>query len=108
VENQPALGPVPVRSGQGGLPLSGQRATVLERLQHREEPTTVSVLAVELGLHDNTVREHLEALVAAGLALRERAAAAGPPGGTSPPPAWSNPTRASATTRGWPGPWRGT
>jgi predicted ArsR family transcriptional regulator len=77
VENQPALGPAPVRTGPGGRPLSGQRATVLERLQHRTAPATVATLAAELGLHANTVREHAEALVEAGLATRERAPAHG-------------------------------
>jgi predicted ArsR family transcriptional regulator len=78
VENQTAdvLGPAPVRTGAGGRVLSGQRATVLERLQQRRA-ATVPALAAELGLHANTVRGHLEALVAAGLALRERGPATG-------------------------------
>jgi predicted ArsR family transcriptional regulator len=66
-----------VRAGASGPALSGQRAAVLERLQHCRQPVTVTGLAAELGLHDNTVREHLDALVAAGLAARERAAASG-------------------------------
>jgi predicted ArsR family transcriptional regulator len=78
VENQSdVLGPAPVRSGPGGRPLSGQRATVLERLQHRGESATVGALAGELGLHANTVREHVDALVDSGLVVRTRAPARG-------------------------------
>jgi predicted ArsR family transcriptional regulator len=71
------MGPAPVRSGTSGRSLSGQRATVLERLQHATAPATVTALAEELGVHVNTVREHLDALVAAGFAMRGRAPAAG-------------------------------
>jgi predicted ArsR family transcriptional regulator len=79
VQNQPVdvLGPAPVRTGPVGRPLSGQRATVLERLQHRGEPATVTGLAAELGLHANTVREHVDALVESGLVVRRRAPAHG-------------------------------
>jgi len=71
------LGPAPVRSGQEGLTLSGQRAAVLERLQQLSAPATIADLAADLGLHPNTVREHLDALVDRGLADRGRAAAQG-------------------------------
>lgn len=71
------MGPAPVRSGAPGRSLSGQRATVLERLQQVTASATVTALADELELHGNTVREHLEALVAAGFARRDRAPAAG-------------------------------
>ncbi len=53
--------------------MSSQRARVLERLQLHAEPVTIAALAGELGMHVNTVRDHLEALVARGLAIRERA-----------------------------------
>lgn len=44
--------------------------TVLELLESETEPTGVADLARSLGQHPNTVREHLDALVAAGLASR--------------------------------------
>ncbi|WP_249932988.1 helix-turn-helix domain-containing protein [Blastococcus sp. CCUG 61487] len=57
--------------------LSGPRGAVLERLQHSAQPVAIAALAEEMGVHPNTVREHLEALVARGLVVRERAAATG-------------------------------
>jgi predicted ArsR family transcriptional regulator len=71
----PALGPATVRGSGPGL--SGPRGAVLERLQRSRQPVTVAGLAADMGVHLNTVREHLEALVARGLATRERAAAKG-------------------------------
>lgn len=68
------LGAAPVRAGSGGVPLSRQRAAVLERLRQHGFPATVSGLAGELVLHANTVREHLDVLVELGLVTRERAA----------------------------------
>jgi predicted ArsR family transcriptional regulator len=70
------MGPAPVRSGTPGRSLSGQRATVLERLQ-QGGAVTVTALAQELAVHLNTVREHLDGLVAAGFAVRERAPVTG-------------------------------
>lgn len=58
-------------------PLSTQRARALEWLQHRADAVTVADAASGLGMHPNTVREHLEALVGRGLAIRERAPATG-------------------------------
>ena len=55
----------------------GQRAAILERLQQAGAPTTIAGLAAELGVHQNTVREHLDALVDRGLAVRGRAPAHG-------------------------------
>jgi predicted ArsR family transcriptional regulator len=46
---------------------------VLEALQGYTEPTTLTHLAQATGLHPNTLREHLEALVRRGLARRVRA-----------------------------------
>ncbi|MFZ5871716.1 MAG: helix-turn-helix transcriptional regulator [Actinomycetota bacterium] len=77
VENARLLGPAPVRAAAGGTALSGQRAAILEQLQQQPGPATVATLAGELALHPNTVREHLDALVERGLALRERAPARG-------------------------------
>lgn len=70
-------GPAPVRRDVTGNPLSSPRARVLERLQLYAGPVTVAALADELGMHTNTARDHLEALVDRGLATRERAPAAG-------------------------------
>lgn len=70
------LGPDPVR-GWVGPALSGPRGTVLERLQDAAQPVTIADLAAELGVHPNTAREHLDALVDRGLAVRERAPAQG-------------------------------
>lgn len=70
-------GPSPVRRDLTGRPLSNQRATLLERLQNSAAPVTVAVLAADAGMHPNTVREHLDALVDRGLATRERGTATG-------------------------------
>lgn len=50
--------------------MSRARRDLLERLRDQDEATTVDALATACGQHPNTVREHLEALVAAGQALR--------------------------------------
>ena len=71
-----ALGPAPVRGSIGPV-LSGPRGTVLGRLQDAAHPVTTADLAAELGVHPNTAREHLDALVERGLAVRERAPAHG-------------------------------
>jgi predicted ArsR family transcriptional regulator len=70
------LGPAPVRASVRPA-LSGPRGTVLERLQRSTGPRSVAALAEELGVHPNTAREHLDALVEQGLATRERFPAAG-------------------------------
>jgi predicted ArsR family transcriptional regulator len=64
------MGPAPVRYDVGGAALSAQRARVLEHLQQSGASTTVTELATQMGLHTNTVREHLDALVERGLATR--------------------------------------
>jgi predicted ArsR family transcriptional regulator len=78
------LGPAPVRYDVGAGSLSAPRARILEQLQSSSGGTTVEALATRLGLHTNTVREHLGALVERGLARRELAAAVG-----RGRPAWS-------------------
>ncbi|WP_116112198.1 helix-turn-helix transcriptional regulator [Austwickia chelonae] len=57
--------------------LSGPRAHVLERLGACSRPTSVARLSRLCGQHPNTVREHLDALVQAGLAHRESGPARG-------------------------------
>jgi predicted ArsR family transcriptional regulator len=74
VENNEAsaLGP---RSGkrpevQG---LSRSRAMLLDMLRAQSEPTGLAALVASSGLHENTVRAHLDGLEKAGLISRERA-----------------------------------
>ncbi len=75
-------------------PLGRSRADVLDMLRAADGPLGVREVAQRMGLHPNTARFHLEALVEAGLAVREaedretpgrprigyRAVADGPPG----------------------------
>lgn len=49
---------------------SGRRRQVLERLREAGRPLGSAELARDLGVHPNTVRFHLEALLAAGLVER--------------------------------------
>ena len=77
-----ALGPAPAVA-RGAKPLSSSRGRLLETLRAQAEPTTLAALAHAAGLHQNTVREHLEALVDQGLAARSPA----PPSGRGRP-AW--------------------
>ncbi|GAB3446357.1 helix-turn-helix domain-containing protein [Phycicoccus ginsengisoli] len=50
---------------------------MLDLLAGHAEPVTAAALAQSTGQHPNTVREHLDALVDAGLATRERAGSSG-------------------------------
>src|SRR5215472_1235527 len=52
-------------------PLGRSRASVLDMLQAADRPVDVREVAERMGLHANTARFHLEALVEAGLAVRE-------------------------------------
>lgn len=67
--NPEATGPV--------APISKARAGVLDRLRATPGPRGVEELATESGQHANTVREHLDALEAAGLATRTTASRTG-------------------------------
>ncbi|MFF4545349.1 helix-turn-helix transcriptional regulator [Streptomyces sp. NPDC001406] len=73
VENN---GPLP-GSGTNRVPLSRQRRGVLQYLRGQAAPVTASALAKVCALHVNTVREHLDALVDAGLATREASSPSG-------------------------------
>ena len=64
------LGPTPVRGPDPQGRISGQRAVVLELLQQQKMPVTIATVAERSGVHQNTAREHLEALVKRGLAVR--------------------------------------
>jgi predicted ArsR family transcriptional regulator len=51
--------------------MSAQRARVLEQLQSCGPSATITTLAAALGLHTNTVREHLDELVKRGMVSRD-------------------------------------
>jgi predicted ArsR family transcriptional regulator len=55
-----------------GAPLGESRARVLDLLRAAAGPLGVSEVAEQAGLHPNTARFHLDALVDAGLATREQ------------------------------------
>ena len=57
--------------------MSAARVALLDTLRAQAEPTTLGALARAAGLHQNTVREHLDALVANGLAVRHAAEPSG-------------------------------
>jgi predicted ArsR family transcriptional regulator len=63
-----------------GAPLGRSRGRVLELLRTADTPLTVADVARRCGLHQNTARFHLDALVAAGLAARDPGLAARDPG----------------------------
>ncbi len=63
------LGPLPAR-GRAREDLSPARRTTLDALLELGGRRTVAELAAALGQHPNTVREHLDALVRAGLTER--------------------------------------
>lgn len=72
----PGHGPVP-GTGRSPKPLSRSRSALLDTLRAQTEPTTLAALVAASGLHANTVREHLDALVSEGLAHRHPEAPAG-------------------------------
>jgi predicted ArsR family transcriptional regulator len=74
VENKGRLGPHP--SSPVPAALSRARRGLLELLQ-AEGPRTLAALAARSGLHENTVRGHLEGLAADGLVTREQEAPQG-------------------------------
>lgn len=63
--------------GRARAPLSRSRTELLEILRAQSEPTTLAALLAISGLHANTVREHLNALVRHGLAHRQASEPAG-------------------------------
>lgn len=72
----PPLGPLPTPAGAGQVALSGQRLRVLEYVRTHAPVRTMDA-AADLGLHQNTAREHLDALVNLGLVERTTEPAAG-------------------------------
>jgi len=74
---RPGYGPRPAAPGSATRGLSASRAAVLELLREAEGPRNLAELSEATGLHPNTLREHLEALVARGVARRFRSAPSG-------------------------------
>ena len=68
------LGP---RTASAAAPLSASRAALVERLREQPEPLTLASLVAVTGLHENTLREHLAALVSRGVVRRRRSEPAG-------------------------------
>lgn len=70
--NQAPLGPKagrrPALTG-----LSRSRSALLETLRAQSEPTSLAALVASSGLHENTVRGHLDGLEHSGLVTRQRA-----------------------------------
>jgi predicted ArsR family transcriptional regulator len=66
-------GPLGPRPGVAPRALSASPTAILETLRRQREPVTLAALALQTGLHPNTVREHLESLVHRGLVSRSRA-----------------------------------
>jgi predicted ArsR family transcriptional regulator len=71
------LGPAPHRAPAAAAPTSRAASAVLELLESQSGPVTVAELADRAGQHPHTIREHLDTLVADGLAERARAGAEG-------------------------------
>jgi len=70
-------------SGRSGLShhqalASASRMAVLELLRSRAQPLGVGEIAQHVGLHQNTVRSHLDLLVDSGYAMRRSEAPSGP------------------------------
>ncbi len=75
---RPGYGPLPAaRVGQRRTLISAARAGILDVLIDQPEPCTVGALSALTRQHPNTIREHLDGLVAGGLATRSRAPAHG-------------------------------
>lgn len=73
---RPGHGPRP-GAGSPRRPLSASRASLLETLRAQHAPVTIAALAESTGLHPNTLREHLDALIHEGYAGRQRAEVTG-------------------------------
>ena len=82
-ESPPRGGPRPGRSLGAAEPWTPAQARVLDVLEGLGEPATVTRLSTETGLHENTVRSHLEGLERASAVVRSLA-----PTRTRGRPAW--------------------
>lgn len=65
------------RRSAGGRRGPSGRERVLRTVEQQPEPATTAAICRETGLHENTVRGHLEQLLADGHVTRSRAAALG-------------------------------
>jgi len=86
-----------------GAPLGRSRGRVLELLRAADTPLTVADVAEHCGLHPNTARFHLDALVAAGLAARDPGAEPGPRHAAPGRPASGNRAAADGAASARPG-----
>lgn len=68
----------PKDTGLTSVGITAARARVLHQLRSRRDPWGIPELSEVLGLHRNTVREHLSALVDDGLAEHARSRPTGP------------------------------
>jgi predicted ArsR family transcriptional regulator len=57
--------------------MSDSRQAVVDALRRADDPLTLSALSEATGLHSNTLREHLDALMAHGIVRRSSAAPTG-------------------------------
>lgn len=73
-ENLEGFGP---RGADPAASLSPSRAALIERMREQPEPLTLASLVSATGLHENTLREHLSALVRRGLVRRHQAEPSG-------------------------------
>jgi len=71
------MGPTPSRFDPEQASLSPARARVLEAMQRTEAAASASEVALQLGLHENTARKHLDGLADRGLLERTSGEAAG-------------------------------
>lgn len=67
----------PVRRGAAGRRHSSAREQVLRTVEAQHSPVSVAAIGRATGLHENTVRGHLDQLLADGHVTRSRAAADG-------------------------------
>lgn len=77
VSGPAALGDPPPRRSAGGRRHSTAREQVLRAVEAQHSPVSVTALSRSTGLHENTVRGHLEQLLTDGHVTRSRATAAG-------------------------------
>lgn len=71
-------GPAPTPAGRPPSPaLTKARSAVYDLLASQPEPVGLAALTQLIPLHPNTLREHLQALVRAGIVHREQAASEG-------------------------------
>lgn len=75
IQRSTHVGPRPASAARPAA-LSRARRALLELIE-QEGPATLATLAAASGLHENTVRGHLEGLAADGLVVRERGPAHG-------------------------------